>query len=306
MKILIVGPGAMGCLFSARLFKAGYDVTLLDYNRKRAEKISRLGIDVQGISGNYTANVPLISDPSGISPDIIFICVKSGKTRDAALSVKDIVTENTFVATLQNGLGNVEILKEIMGSHRVIAGITSEGATSLGDGKIRHAGAGSTILGPRKDFGDTLESIVEALNKAGFTASSSDNVDDLIWGKLIINAGINALAAVTRLRNGRLAEYEGSLSIMKYAVEEAVKVSKAKNINLPYDDPLEKVLEVCRNTSDNIASMLQDVLNRKPTEIDYINGAICREAKVLGIPAPANRTLTDLIRTIEAGYDERL
>ena len=131
-------------------------------------------------------------------------------------------------------------------------------------------------------------------------------MDDLIWGKLIINVGINALAAITGLKNGRLPEYEGSLSIMKNAVEEAVSVSKAKNIKLPYNDPFEKVLEVCRNTSGNIASMLQDVLNRKVTEIDFINGAICREGENLGISTPVNQTLTSLISAIQSGYAERL
>lgn len=306
MKILIVGPGAMGCLFAARLFNAGYNVTLLDHDKKRAEKIARQGIIVQGVSGDYTAGVPLISEPKDIEPDIIFICVKSGSTKEAAESVKGIITENSIVATLQNGLGNVEILKEILGDNRVIGGVTSEGATSLGDGKIRHAGAGNTILGPQKDFGDRLKFIIEALNKAGFSASSLDNVEDLIWGKLIINTGINALAAITGLKNGRLPEYKGSLNIMKDAVEEAVSVSRAKKINLPYDDAFEKVLQVCRDTSGNIASMLQDVLNKKVTEIDFINGAICREGKNLGISTPVNQTLTSLIRAIEAGYAERL
>lgn len=306
MKILIVGPGAMGCLFSARLFNAGHDVTLLDHNDKRADKISRQGIDVQGVSGNYTAGVPVISETTGIKPDFIFICVKSGKTREAAESVRGIFTENTLVATLQNGLGNVEILKEILSDNRVIGGITSEGATSLGKGKIRHAGRGHTTLGPEKDFGDPLRNIVEILNDAGFSTSSADNVDDLIWGKLIINAGINALAAITGLKNGRLIEYEDSLNIMEHAVEEAVSVSKAKNINLPYDDPFEKVTEVCRDTSNNIASMLQDVLNRKVTEIDFINGAICREGESLGIPTPVNQTLTRIVKTIQSGYNERI
>jgi len=306
MEILIIGPGAMGCLFAARMFNAGYKVTLLDHNKKRAEKITRQGIIVQGISGDYTARVPVISEPSGIKPDIIFICVKSGKTSNAAEAIKGIITESTLVATLQNGLGNIEILSEILGDNRVIGGITSEGVTSLGNGKIRHAGTGNTVLGPRKNLGDPLEMIVAALNKAGFTASSADNVDDLIWGKLIISVGINALAAITGLKNGQLPEFKGSLSIMQHAVNEAVSVSKAKNINLPYDDPFEKVLGVCNDTSENIASMLQDVLNKRATEIDFINGAICREGKKFGIPTPVNQTLTSLLRTIQVSYDERL
>ncbi len=131
-------------------------------------------------------------------------------------------------------------------------------------------------------------------------------MDDLIWGKLIVNVGINALTAITGLKNGQLPRFKGTLEIMKDAVGEAVAVSKAKNINLPYDDPLAKVLEVCSNTSGNIASMLQDVLNKRATEIAFINGAICREGENAGIPTPVNLTLTRLIETIEASYDIRL
>ena len=306
MEFLIVGPGAMGCLFAARLFNAGYRVTLLDHNEKRAEEINRNGITVQGISGDYTAGVPVRTETSGVTPDIVFICVKSGKTADAAASIKALVKEDTLIATLQNGVGNIEILEEILGRDKITGGVTSEGATSLGIGKIRHAGSGSTVLGPGQKFRKALDKLVEALNKAGFSAGSADNVDDLIWGKLIINVGINALTAITGLKNGQIPLFEGTLDIMKDAVQEAVAVSKAKNINLPYDDPLNKVLEVCRNTSGNIASMLQDVLNKRTTEIDFINGAICREGEKAGISTPVNHTLTRLIKTIESSYDERL
>jgi 2-dehydropantoate 2-reductase len=306
MKFLIVGPGAMGCLFAARLHAAGFDVTLYDYNSTRAGIINKKGISVEGVSGNYRAAVPVITEMSGIDPDMVLICVKSNKTRNAAESLRDRIPEKALFATLQNGLGNVETLREILGENRIIGGVTSEGATSLDTGKIRHAGAGSTVFGPEKEFGKRLEELVAAFNKSGFSTTSSDNVDDLIWGKLIVNVGINALTAIIGLKNGRLPEYEGSLAIMKEAVAEAVAVSKAKKINSAFDDPFEKVLEVCRNTAGNIASMLQDVLNKRPTEVDYINGAICKEGQKAGIPTPVNRTLTDLVRTIQASYDDRV
>ena len=306
MEILIVGPGAMGCLFAARLFNAGYKVTLLDHNEKRADEINRHGIDIQGVSGSYNARVPVITKLSGINADIVLICVKSGNTIDAAKSIKTAVKRNTLIATLQNGIGNVEILKEFFGNDKIIGGITSEGATSLAHGKIRHAGSGSTVLGPREKPGASIDKLVEAFNRAGFSASSADNVNDLIWGKLIINVGINALTAITGLKNGQLPGFKGTFEIMKDAVNEAIAVSKAKNISLPYDDPLKKVLEVCSNTSGNIASMLQDVLNKRNTEIAFINGAICREGEIAGIPTPVNLTLTRLVETIESSYDMRL
>ena len=221
MEFLIVGPGAMGCLFAARLNNAGFNVTLLDHNSKRAEEISRQGIIVEGVSGSYKENVKVTADTAGLNPDIIIFCIKSGKTEEAAESVKNALQENTAAVTLQNGLGNTEIIKKILGEDRVISGITSEGATLLGNGRVRHAGIGSTILGPEKGFGVRLAKTVEAFNKAGFQTGSAYNVEDLIWGKLIINVGINALTAITGLKNGNLLKFEGTLEIMKEAVNEA-------------------------------------------------------------------------------------
>jgi len=303
MQFLIVGPGAMGCLFGARLKTAGFDVTILDHNRERAEKLSRQGIMVEGVSGEYTAMVPVVAGEVKDRFDFVLLCVKANRTRAAAESLKGVLRHDTIIVTLQNGIGNLEILESIFGKDRVLGGVTAEGATVLGWGRIRHAGAGATVIGPGGVPSDTL---VSALNKAGFKAGAADNVEGLLWGKLIVNAGINALTAVTRLKNGRLPLVNGTSLIMEELVREAEAVAAAKKIKLPYDDPLVRVREVCRNTSGNIASMLQDVLNKKETEIDFINGAIVMEGEMLGIPTPANRTLTYLVKAIEEGYQEQL
>lgn len=306
MRFLIVGPGAMGCLFGARLKRAGFDVTLLDYNRERTELLNRQGISIEGISGEYTAMVPSMVYEIGDGFDFVLLCVKSNKTRIAAEFLKTKLALETTIVTLQNGVGNLEILEEIFGKERVLGGVTAEGATALGWGRIRHAGVGATIVGPRGTAGGPAEKLVDALNKAGFKAETADNVKGLLWGKLIINTGINALTAVTRLKNGRLPDLTGTDLIMEELVREAEAVAAAKNIMLPYEDPLARVKEVCRNTSDNISSMLQDVLNKKETEIDFINGAIVIEGEMLGIPTPVNRIITYLVKAIEESYQESL
>jgi 2-dehydropantoate 2-reductase len=306
MRFLIVGPGAMGCLFAARLSRAGYDVTLLDYIEERAEAINRQGISVEGVTGEYTINVPTLAGKIQSQPDYILICVKSTKTRVAGETIKPWLSTEAVIASLQNGVGNLEILEDIFGEKRVLGGVTAEGATVLGWGKIRHAGQGSSIFGPKGGEESPSGRIVKAFNRAGFKASSSDNVEGLIWGKLVINVGINALTAITGLKNGRLPELTGTGLVMEKAVEEAVLVAKAKGIELPYNNPLERVKDVCRDTAGNIASMLQDVLNKKMTEVDFINGAIVREGESLGIPTPVNHTLTFLVKTIHETYEERV
>ena len=306
MRFLIVGPGAMGCLFSARLKTAGFDVTLLDYNRERTEHLNRQGICVEGVSGEYTALVPSMVYEIGDGFDFVLLCVKSNKTRIAAEFLKTRLSDETFIVTLQNGIGNLEILQEIFGKHRILGGVTAEGATSLGWGRIRHAGVGATVIGPKGTIDGPADKLVSALNKAGFRAETTDNVAGLLWGKLIINAGINALTAVTGLKNGKLPQVTGTNLIMEELVREAEAVAAAKKIKLPYDDPLARVREVCRNTSENISSMLQDVLNKKETEIDFINGAIVMEGEMLGIPTSVNRMITYIVKAIEESYQERL
>jgi 2-dehydropantoate 2-reductase len=145
-----------------------------------------------------------------------------------------------------------------------------------------------------------------ALNESGFETHVADNVDDLIWGKLIINVGINALTALTRLKNGMLPDVAGTRRIMEDAVDEAVQVVEGKGINLPYPNPKERVVEVCRATAENKASMLQDILNQRITEVDFINGAIVREAEKLGIPTPVNSVLTNLMEAIQETYGDRV
>jgi 2-dehydropantoate 2-reductase len=305
MRIVVVGPGAMGCLFAAFLSKTKEEVWLLDKNKERSARINQSGISIEGISGNWQAQVKTAAEAREIgSADLIIISVKSYDTKEAVVSAKSLINENTKILTLQNGIGNIEIIAEVAGSEKVIGGATNLGATLLDTGKVRHAGRGETVIG-RSDGKIPVEmrSIREIFNKAGMETRISRDIKGLLWSKLIINAGINALTAITRLNNGRLMEFEGTRKILREAVTEATRIAKRKRIKLIYDDPLAKVEAVCEATATNVSSMLQDVLRKKRTEIDFINGVIVRQGQELGIPTPVNSTLVDLVKTIEASYN---
>jgi 2-dehydropantoate 2-reductase len=305
MKIVIVGPGAMGCLLANFLSKSKEEIWFLDNNKERAAKIHQNGISIEGISGYWQSPVKATVDIKEIGQaDLIIICVKSYDTKEAVTQAKSLLAENTRVLTLQNGIGNIEIINEIVGSERVIGGATNLGATLLEVGKVRHAGVGETVIG-RIDGKIPVEmrSIREIFNKVGLETRISRDIKGLLWSKLIINVGINALTAITRLNNGRLIEFEGTRRILREAVTEAIRVAKRKRIKLIYDDPLAKVEAVCEATATNVSSMLQDVLKKKRTEIGFINGVIVRQGQELGIPVPINSLLVDLVKTIEASYN---
>lgn len=309
MKIVIVGPGAMGCLFAAFLSKTKEEIWLLDKDKERAAKINEQGIEIEGVSGQWQARVKATADVKEIGAEVnlLIVCVKAYDTKTAITQAKSLLSAETSVLTLQNGIGNIEILSEIVGADKVIGGVTNLGATLLGNGSIRHAGKGETVIG-RIDgkIPVALRSIREVFNKVGLETRISRDIKGLLWSKLLINVGINALTAITRLNNGRLVEFEGTRKILRDAVTEAIKVAKRKRIKLIYDDPLAKVEAVCEATSGNVSSMLQDVLKKKHTEIDFINGVIVRQAQELGIPCPTNSILLDLVKTIESSYSLHL
>ncbi len=309
MKVVIIGPGAMGCLFAALFTKKKQaEVYLLDNDPKRAKKISESGITVEGLGQTFNQKVNLISQIKDVpAADLIILCVKSYDTEAAIKIIEPSLRQDTNVLTMQNGLGNIEMISEVVGKERVLCGITSNGATLLADGHIRFAGKGETVIG-KIDGRLTvpMRSIRELFNKSGFSTRLSKDINGIIWSKLIINVGINALSSLTRLTNGQLIESPGTREILSLVVTEAVKVAKKKRIKLIYDDPIQKVESVCKATAVNLSSMLQDILKNKRTEIDYINGAIVRQGRSLSIATPANLILTDLVKAIESAYTKKL
>ncbi len=304
MRFLIVGPGAMGLLFASRLKKlTQHEIFLLDYKKERAQYLNKHGIRVEGIKGQFHVYVPVITkDQVDFSPDFILIFVKAYSTKDVAYNLKEIVSEDSCVVTLQNGVGNIEILENVL-RKKVYGGITAEGATLISTGHVRHAGYGDTIIGPTSE---KLLELKDILNKAGFSTQVKDNIESFIWGKLLINVGINAITAITGLRNGMLPQLEETKALMHECLREAMEVVKRKKIELPYEDPFQKTEQVCKNTAQNISSMLQDVLAQRPTEIDFLNGAVGKESKKLGRNTPVNQTLTFLVRVIQKSYRHRV
>ncbi|MBL7151901.1 MAG: 2-dehydropantoate 2-reductase [Candidatus Omnitrophica bacterium] len=304
MKIVIVGPGALGCLLAALLSKTRQEIWLFDKDPGRAARIDKSGITVEGISAKMRSPVRAAAESKEIGcADLVIIAVKSYDTKAAIINARPLIGNNTKVLTLQNGIGNLETITEIVGSDIVIGGTTNLGATLLEEAKVRYAGKGETVIGrPDGKIPVEMRWIRETFDKAGLEIRFSRDIKGLLWSKLILNAGINALTAITQLKNGRLIEIEGARRILRGAVTEATRIAKRKKIKLIYDDPLAKAEAVCEATANNISSMLQDVLKHKRTEIDFINGVIVRFGQELNLAVPYNSMLLDLVKSIEAGY----
>ncbi|MDR0689273.1 MAG: 2-dehydropantoate 2-reductase [Spirochaetaceae bacterium] len=305
MKIVIIGAGAMGSLYGAKLSAVtDTPVCLLDVWQDQVKAINARGLAVEdGVSPEPRVyrNLRAFQDPAGIGPaDLVIIFVKSTLTAQAVRTSRAVFGENTPALTLQNGLGNIEGIAETLPRTSIIAGTTAQGATLLGPGRIRHAGKGKTVIGELDGgISPRLTAAADLFNRAGLETEISANVEGLIWDKLLVNVGINALTAVTRLRNGGLLAHEELADLLTAAVTEGARVAGAKGIKLNVPDPVAHTREVCAATGENQSSMLQDILKGRPTEIDMINGAILREGAAWGIDVPVNGVLTKLVKFFE-------
>jgi 2-dehydropantoate 2-reductase len=308
MKVSIIGSGAMGSLFGGMLSRAGHEVVLYDVYREHVEAIRRDGLAIEqaGSAEVLTCRPAASTDPADTrGSDVMIVFVKSTATEAAARQFAPLAGPDTIALTLQNGLGNEAILRKHFGAERTAAGVTSQGATFLGPGRIRHAGRGHTHLGMAGGSHRKLVALATALAQAGFETHVESDVAGLVWSKLVINVGINALTALVNRPNGRLLDLDETRSLMADLVAEAVAVAKARGITLTYADPLQTVYDVAKRTGANRSSMLQDFDRGRETEIDFINGAIVREAAELGIPVPVNAAIARLVKALNRFHAER-
>jgi 2-dehydropantoate 2-reductase len=308
MKIGIVGAGAMGKLFGGMLAKAGEEVWLIDNHTERAEEINRKGVVIErgdtaqpGEALQEPVKVKATAEPGEVGPcELVILLVKAYDTEGATHKSLPLRGEGTVWLTLQNGLGNIEKIRKIVGKESVVAGITYLGATVLDATRIRYAAFGKTVIGEidgRQT--DRIKRISDIFNKAGIETEISDNIEGMLWGKLLINGVINPLTAILQVKNGLLLESPYLREIMGLVVEETARVAIKKGIKLPYANPLEKVEESCQASRENISSMHQDILRKKRTEIDFINGVIATEGEKVGVPTPLNKTLWNLVKFLE-------
>jgi 2-dehydropantoate 2-reductase len=300
-SVLIVGTGAMACLFASRLGASGVNVTMLGTWEEGLEALRRHGVRVVDASGSkQSVRVQAAGTPSDCSgARLALVLVKSWQTERAARQLAKCLAGDGIALTLQNGLGNWEKLVGQLGESRVALGVTTSGATLLEPGRVRPGGEGTVSLGEHPRLGE----LSDLLSRAGFEIQLVAETDDLVWSKLVINAAINPLGALLRCPNGALVSRPSARALMGLAAAEAAEVAAALGRTLTYSDPVAKVEEVAERTGSNRCSMLQDVGRGAPTEIDAINGAIVALGEERGVGTPVNRSLWLLVRALREAED---
>ncbi|MCI5124232.1 MAG: 2-dehydropantoate 2-reductase, partial [Candidatus Electrothrix sp. AR5] len=200
------------------------------------------------------------------------------------------------------GMGNAEIITDVLGEDRVLCGTTAQGAMVLGSGKIQHSGIGETVIGMWRQGEEAVAGqLVEVFTAAGISCRAVDDIEPVLWKKLFVNVGINAITALTGLRNGQLLDLKATRLLMQEVVSEARAVAEAHSIEVPADI-LEHVEQVAQATASNRSSMGQDIDGQRLTEIDAINGYIVRKAEEVGLAVPINQTLLRLVQTVQGQY----
>ena len=295
--LLIVGTGAMACLFAARLAPVT-PVTMLGGWPEALAAIAAEGVRLDDGQSVVYARVRIVNSVAQLGEvRRALVLVKAWQTERAAGQLAACLSADGVALTLQNGLGNLETLAQTLGEERAALGVTTYGARLLGPGHVRPAGDGQIDLGVHL----RLDNLRNDLAAAGFEVRSVANVTSLAWGKLTINAGINPLTALLRVTNAEVASRPDARSVLQTVVREVDEVAAGHGIALPFDDPFESVLEVAQRTGTNRSSMLQDLVRGAPTEIDAISGQVVTWGEAAGVPTPVNEALWRLVRAAAVG-----
>ena len=301
MRIAIVGAGAMGSIFGARLTQAGEDVLLVDVSTKLVETINAAGVTIESNNGTTTTKVPATTTPAGESFDTVLFFVKCYHTRAAADLASSLVGEETVVTTLQNGWGNGDVLAERFGRERTAVGVTYNSGTVRGLGQVAHTGAGPTFVGPYVGTStERARPIGDALAAAGFDVTVTADARTEVWKKHVLNCATLPTAALTRLTAGAL----GASNVLELAhtlAREATTVAQALGYDIDPDERVSTITANLQNGGYGKASMLQDVEAGRKTEIGVISGAVAAAATEHNLDVPLTKTMLTLVQGLEQG-----
>jgi 2-dehydropantoate 2-reductase len=302
MKVAVVGAGGVGSVFGGRLAAAGHEVWLIHRRREVVEALRSDGLHLENLNGDHE-RISLRATDSAAEVgevDLVLILTKSVDTRAAAEAARCLLGEGTAAVTLQNGLGNLEIMADVLGSERVLLGMTYAGAALVGPGYVRHTAIGKSFLGePSGQHSARAEQLARTFSAAGMPTEATDRLWEMVWGKLVINAAMNATCALTGASGEAALRSPAASALVGLVAEETAAVAAALGISLPYPDAAARVRQHCRDVGPSKPSMLQDMERGRPTEIEAINGAIVREGARLGVPTPYNQALLLLVRAYE-------
>ncbi len=300
MRIYVIGAGAMGGFYGGLLKRAGYDVSLIDVREDHVARINRDGLKIRGVRGDHVISIPAHTSVKDLAPcDFAIVFTDSNATREAAVTANAVLKPDGFAMTLQNGIGNVEVLVEVLGKSRVVAGVTMNSGAHPEPGLSVYTNADMTTIGELDGSrSERIVAVADMLNAAQIETEVVADPMSYVYGKFVLNCGVNAIAAATGLRSGEVYRTPELRELQGRMMDEVMQVVAAKGWKLSEADPRAKILHHSK-LRFNKPSMLQHVEQGRRTEIDAINGALVREAHGLGLAVPYNEAVVAIIKGVE-------
>jgi len=302
VRAAVVGAGAMGSIFGARLAAGGVDTVLVDVAQPLVDKINADGVTVFSGDEETTTRLPATCDPASVgAADLVVFFVKCYHTRSAAQMARPLVGPDTVVTSLQNGWGNGDVLASVYEPERVVVGVTYNSGTVLGLGKVAHPGVGPTYMGPFA--GESLEGaerVAATLEQGALEAHVVPEIRPEIWKKLILNAATLPTAALAGMNAGALTAHGQMHDLVTETAREAIAAARALGYEIDEQERIDYIHALLERAGPTKASMLQDFEGGRQTEVDVINGAVVRAADENGLPVPLNRAFVALVKGWES------
>ncbi len=305
MRICVIGCGAVGSLFAAHLAKAGEaEIWAYDIWKDHIDAIRNNGLKLSG-AADFTAHLNAASDPNELPRcDYGIVATKAIHTRSAIAQTAHIFDANSAVCSVQNGVGNEEIIAEHV--RYVIRGTTFPAGHPIAPGHVGFDIKGDTWIGPFEPTNPPMSKVDELaglVTRAGMNTIALKDARGAQWTKLIFNASTNPVGALTLLHHGAAARFQPTSQLFNDLIIEGEAVAKKLGIEL-HGDPRQLVQKGAGAPGKHKASMLQDVLSTRQTEVDFMNGAIVKWGEKVGVPTPLNKALWELIKGLEHSWSD--
>jgi 2-dehydropantoate 2-reductase len=308
LKVAVLGAGAMGSLFGGLLAEKGLDVALIDVWKEHVETINKNGLKMDGHGGDRFIKIKATVDPKTLDKvDAIIIMCKATALEQALTNSKNIIGDNTVLMSFQNGIGHEAIMQKIAGKEKVLGGTTTQAANILGPGNIKnHASLPSWIGEYEGGTSDRVNDVAETFTAYGLETIASDNVKKKKWMKLFALTAIGPLSAMFDMNHTELYITNKNQSFArdlgKKIILETRSVALADGVDVSTDECLEMFNKIIDSNQTNKSSMAFDILYKRKSEIDFINGAVSLIGKNHGVPTPLNNMLYKMIQVKEGVY----
>ncbi len=305
MKIMVIGPGAMGLLFAGKL-SAYADVSLIGANAANLKEINTNGVTIKRDESRITRKVPAyITGSCRESADLVLIFTKAYQIQEVLNENREIIGQDTMLLTFQNGAGHERVMLEFTDAAHVLIGTTKQGSYRESASVVVNSGLGETIFGSVAAEGEQgpdkekLNEICNLFERAGFPCSISDNIRYEVWNKLMINASSSVLSGILQVPQGYVAENDNAWSICEDLIREICAAAAGEGAVFDPANQITRIREHLRNAPGGYTSVYADLKNGRRTEVDYICGSVVRAARKQGIYVPVQEMILRLVHAME-------